>query len=461
MISRTTELNLADSYEFEVIVNFKNNTFAGELTLSPNGVRLEIMGNESLNENFSRDFFYLDEDTVIHARDGNDNFLLYKFKPIRALSKTLSRLDNKGFFKVVFNVAYVIFSPYHLKQNQQFLGFSIRSEQINNLFGTTKISQELLNNQDSGYEFGIETENYTLGYVYDYYYLYDQSKRVQELKPSINVNFFENANNLQNSLIFLKQIRNVFSFLYGSDIQIDQITYFSQGSFGDLDAFLYYPTATKSQNNAANPILTRYVGNQAFANGGKDGFTIDHLANFLSLNEKECSYFEKYLRYKNMTNIEEKFLGFFRILESCVYLRKSYVSDELLIEYLAKVKQLIETDFNDNLKPLNSLTARLKTLNYQKYNTQTCILKFYKSIIPLQTQHWIYAPSDIEHLCKLRNDITHANEYELDNIDKKTKFIEVLTVFCLLELLEVEKSTILSTLQNLAGYRSIVKYDRD
>ena len=52
---------------------------------------------------------------------------------------------------------------------------------------------------------------------------------------------------------------------------------------------------------------------------------------------------------------------------------------------------------------------------------------------------WVYGKSDMEGICKLRNDLTHANELEpgADEIERKAKFIEALLVIRLLVLIGV------------------------
>ncbi len=135
-----------------------------------------------------------------------------------------------------------------------------------------------------------------------------------------------------------------------------------------------------------------------------------------------------------MENPEERFLGYFRILESLCFNKKSYL-DEVLLEKLSnRIKPYLIKVFGDK-KSVTSFLKGLPRYNNSKYNTQKCILDFYLKIPVLLSGTWKLEKSNIGEICKLRNDITHANDYSISDsrLEENVKFIEVLLVFSLFE----------------------------
>ncbi|KWK46719.1 hypothetical protein WT81_24270 [Burkholderia stagnalis] len=69
-------------------------------------------------------------------------------------------------------------------------------------------------------------------------------------------------------------------------------------------------------------------------------------------------------------------------------------------------------------------------------------------------KRWIYDVSDIQEICRLRNDLTHANAVEPDpgDIEKKAKFIEVLLVTRLLIAVGVSVESAAAIAPRLPGH---------
>ncbi|WP_374254994.1 HEPN domain-containing protein [Acinetobacter brisouii] len=134
-----------------------------------------------------------------------------------------------------------------------------------------------------------------------------------------------------------------------------------------------------------------------------------------------------------MKSDEEKFLGYFRLLEKLTYKRKYYVDEAYLENLLKKTKSYLAKKLDVKTKIINDLNNRILQANGSKYNTAKCISDFY-DLVPIEIQGQLsYKKADIPTICKLRNDITHANEYTLDDalLHNYTKFINALLFLAL------------------------------
>ena len=85
--------------------------------------------------------------------------------------------------------------------------------------------------------------------------------------------------------------------------------------------------------------------------------------------------------------------------------------------------------FNDS-KNVKSFLNGIPSYNKSKYNTEKCIQDFFELLPNELSKNWKFTKRDIGDICKLRNDITHANDYYISEIEieEKTKFLEVLLV---------------------------------
>ncbi|MGI2025060.1 HEPN domain-containing protein [Shewanella glacialipiscicola] len=114
--------------------------------------------------------------------------------------------------------------------------------------------------------------------------------------------------------------------------------------------------------------------------------------------------------------------------------------------------------FNDKRNVKNFLKA-IPRLNRSKYNTEKCIADFYDEI-PFEIRNdWRYSKPDLNALCKLRNDITHANDYRIseDDMMSRIKFVEVLLVLALGRSLEISFADLENVIHRYSGYHLLKK----
>ena len=74
---------------------------------------------------------------------------------------------------------------------------------------------------------------------------------------------------------------------------------------------------------------------------------------------------------------------------------------------------------------------RIIKLNTQKMNVSQKFKKIYKTFPTEYTTKWNVEEQDIEKIVKLRNDIVHANVFEVSNqqLEQYSAFLEILIFF--------------------------------
>jgi len=155
-----------------------------------------------------------------------------------------------------------------------------------------------------------------------------------------------------------------------------------------------------------------------------------------------------------MTNTEDRFLGYFRVIESLTRKQKEYLDPEKLNDLLIRSKPFLHKKFKDK-KNVNSFIKGITRYNKSKYNTAKCIQDFYNEIPSATTKYWKYQKHDIQKICQLRNDITHANDYQITNQELYliTCFIELLLIFALALQLGIKP-------ENCAEFVQLTEYHR-
>ncbi|MEZ8094047.1 HEPN domain-containing protein [Photobacterium swingsii] len=116
---------------------------------------------------------------------------------------------------------------------------------------------------------------------------------------------------------------------------------------------------------------------------------------------------------------------------------------------------------NGKKKDVKNLIGRIKKMNGAKYNTDKCISDFYDCLTPELKGGLLYDKQGIQKICKLRNDITHANDYVVSDSDlsKYSSFIEVLLYLALLNKIGIHPEVSSSLAHRLNRFHFVQKFD--
>ncbi len=435
-------LELNKSYKFDVVVEDGKNSFAGKLNLTPEKCTITIMGEQNEERNCTIGWYNTDK---LVCNDLNKKFLLYDLKCNSGRSSAISRYPKPiGYFEITFEVGFVIFFSSNISNYNSFRSICIHSKTICDWIGNTEKQEEIIrsyqrkepifNDLDKLIEFTVDVSGLgrlRVSYNLSIFSLTPEFKSGISFPPSLNI-VFTKGNNAKEIKHTYDRIYNLFAFLTGDELSISRIdigyTYSNYSNTGSL----YYPSRTVGKKFSHNYIFYPLGKNIKYDSIGLPPMPLETINNYFSLSDLDVEYWGKYLKYKRMENVEERFLGFFRILEALCSKKKAYLDEDLLADLCRRIKPYLIKKFKDRSN-VKSFIKGLPRHNRSKYNTEKCIQDFFELIPKELSYAWKFGKKDIGNICKLRNDITHANNYYVSEseIEEKTKFIETLLILSL------------------------------
>ena len=458
-------------YEFNVTVSDQNCNFAARLTLNKKAITIRIMCESTDSRNF--EFFY--KKNMLTCKGINKTFLLHNLTLSKSISRSIDFHPQQiGYFEHEYHAEYLIFIPAAFISNDILItSILLQSETINSWIGNTKTQQDIITAYSNNTDFkelsslsnqlSVTLTDDSCMYIdYDITTHYSISSFSSGLRfpPLLQFCFFSGLKTTDVKSKF-DDIYSLMSFFIGYDFPLERISLHFDEHCIDKDGFLYFPE-----------IKGKYVPphiNYSFFPLGTDlcfnslclpEIPTSAFESFFNLDDTRKGYFNKYLKYRRMLNTEEQFLGYFRILESLCFKSKSYVDQDLLDALIEKSRKYLQIKLKDN-KGTNSFLRGISRYNNSKYNTEKCLQDFYIQIPKTITEKWNHSRSDISDICKLRNDITHANNYYIgdEELSSKTIFIKCLLVMRMSELLGIPVSTLCEVIHRIDGYSRLRKYD--
>jgi len=350
------------------------------------------------------------------------------------------------------------------------LSLSIHSEAIKKWVGNTEKQEEIIrsyHNKEPIFdspekltEFGQEMPNYGGVYVGYNLSMHSSSPGFSSgicFPPSISL-VFENPISINASYCKYLEIYSLLALFNGNDFAVDLIEVkFGSSSFSQAGT-IYFPTTNNIPRHDQGYPLFPLGKNIRFDSLGLPELPLESFNYYFSLPDKKRGYFKKLLTYQRMDNPEERFLGFFRILESLCFKKKFFLDEDVLEDLSKRIKPYLVKRFNDK-KSVASFLKGIPRYNGSKYNTEKCIQDFYVKVPVEISKNWTVQKSDIGSICSLRNDITHANDYyvSVHEVEEKSKFVEVLLILALFESINIDLSVSSRIIDRLSGYHLVTK----
>ncbi|MEN8169739.1 MAG: HEPN domain-containing protein [Pseudomonadota bacterium] len=459
-------LELLETYEFNVIVEDGKERFAGKLNLAPEKTTITIMGEQHNERKCSIGWDNLSQLT---CTDINKKFFLYDLRLCRARNSSISRHPKSiGYFEAVFEVGFVVFCPFDVYEDNFVESINIHSEAINDWVGNTVTQENILSyyrNKKPLFNYAGALDEFVVGIdgVGTLGVPYNLSMHVSSLDfksgilfpPSLLMHFNRCVDAEEMKRLYDK-IYNLISFLVGNDVLVSKVDIGCGGLRFSNSGSLYYSSRSFRPKYNDGVTLFPLGKDLRFDSLGLPSMPLGIFNNYFSLSDTEIEYWGKYLKYKRMNNVEERFLGYFRLLEALVFKQKSYLDEAVLANLCEKSKAYLIRKFDDE-KNVKRFLRGVPRYNKSKYNTEKCIQDFYE-LMPVElSSKWKFKKCDIGGMCKLRNDITHANEYyeSEGEIEGKTKFIESLLVLALCLKLGVDLKVSVEFIYRISGYQLI------
>lgn len=437
------KIELSESYQYFVTVGVGGVSFAGELSLTPSKIVFRFGGDTSSNRSY--DYTGIKIDTI-ECKSFNRNFILFGLHEISLRSQHLpGNPEPMGSFEVSYEVGHVIICPLSLDR-ESINSVQIHSSTFSNWLGYTTTQQNILDshgyairNSDAGETVSICEFACSIKGVGELYQRYNVKEFFSLAAYSAGLTFPPSLNIASNESMrvadifdLYNKVYNLFSVFHGDELLVECVELCFQDKLPRCSGFLYYPTIKDGVRFSRTFSLFPLGKNLKFDTQGLPQLSEVSFENYFNLPSKNQEYWGKYVKYRRMKNIEERFLGYFRLLEALTYTTRSYLDGEKLKSICKTLKPVLIKHFEDKIA-VNKFMARLPRLNNSKYNTEACMREFYGAI-PEQAKKMLKLnDSHIESICRLRNDISHANDYYVseDDLRDKCYFVESLLIFAM------------------------------
>lgn len=457
-------LNLGKTYSYPVSVRDMDKLFAGKLTLSPDRCTLRVMGERSTSYDFS-------QSTKIECSAFNMNFLLFELSIHGHNSQCLqSAVDEQvAYFEYEFEVGFVVCFEGHFHSFDDAIGFCVKSEMTKKWIGYTELQQELVekyhtrtlntNPMSDSMEFNQILKGYgqlRLFYHFQSHHNVYEFSSGLNFPPKLDIQF-DSSVSMSDLHFEYKKFYHLMTLLIGSDFKVNEVTVTSGRQTFPSNISVYFPTTNRTHERDY-PVFPLGL-NLKFNDRDLPEFPLEAFSNYYLLDEKERIIFTRYLRYQRMKSDEERFLGFFRLLESLTTKSSTYVEPESLEAFLKESKACIlgKLKGKGTSKDIKKLISRIDRLNTMKYNTSKCIEDFLKKLPDETKASIVVTDVDVQDIVNLRNKITHADAYTIDDreLEKYTSFINALLYLALLERIGIHPELGSKVVYRLDGYHHI------
>ncbi|PTP20224.1 hypothetical protein CWO07_24240 [Vibrio splendidus] len=456
-------LNLNTVYEHNVIVNDGDDVFFGKLTLSPEKCILKVMSERRPSLGFS-------ESTVIECSDQNKRFVLYVRDNIfeRGLSLKSYLKGDTSFLEYVFEIAFAVCFEGGVCSTAKVSGLTMDFDKLKTWVGYTKTQQNLME-AGRGNAFNVQNKEFNqvlegYGQLELYYEVqthgdHSQFSSGMVFPPKLSLHY-DKVIEVKGAYSEYKKLYELLTNFMGSDFQVESVELImSRDNYSTTS--LYFPLS--QQTYERDYLLFPLSKNLRYPDRSIPELPLASFSNYFQLPEGEREVFSKYLSYQRMQINEERFLGYFRLLERLTLKKKAYVDqgslEELLNEYKPDIVEKLK-NCGANRSDVENLMSRVKGLNKLKYNTLKCILDFYKTLPSDLTDGLSLKQDEIKDICALRNDITHANPYTIKEADLKryTAFINMLLYLALLKKIGIHTEIGSEIVHHLNGFHLIREF---
>ena len=466
-----SELNLEESYDFPVVIASGADRFAGELSLTPRKLSLRVMGERTDERRYQLPM----SSDLLACEASNGYFILVGVEFRSGGWRMIEHYPKpRSFFEDHFEVEHALYLTTNAggrPDEIRFFGLELQANAIAEWVGNTKKQEQILAEYERGgplfgdpsllYEFvAVLGSEDRLGVVYNLstFYSSPEFKAGVTFPPSLNA-FFASSKTPAQALSFFYELYALFAFLIGDELDLKKILLSYTGVAGlQRKASVYCPRERTPGRRRDPYVLFPLSRNLRFDTQRLLPVPLELFNAYFALDAPARKRFDKYVRYRRLQNVEERFLGYFRLLEALCHSRETYFDEGALVSLARRAKPYLTKKFGD-AKAVRSFIRHLPWFNTLRHTTEKRIGDFFETIPTTESERWKFERGDLAAVCKLRNDITHANHYAVKaaRVEEMAYLIEVLLVLKFLLQLGVEMSQGLEVVRRLPRYRWILK----
>lgn len=455
MFDKFTELELNKEYFFNVVYREGDSGYAGTLHLTPELIKFKVVSERS---------FKLSWDAIEATCEDHGNvFILKGLYATASKSAVINYTPHVGINEIEFTVETVFFCPGGAPEDGKFDSLDVFSTTVNEWVGYTATQDKIF---EASYkrekieqlliEFSAtanESEN--LGVQYNG--VYRQSHLLYEqgftFTPSLFYQFGLKENAINPFSVYMR-IYNLIAFLTGTEPSVQIIT-LSYVLYGYSRKGSLYCVKTNSQAKKNDTFAMFPLGKDLkLEDWGIAPFPLSSFALYFDPSSELPDLLHKYVKYRNMGNAEDRLLGYFRLLEKHCYNKRYYLPEDLFVCFSRISKAWVKANSSLTTKQVKSFEGGLKRFNGQKYNTEKCVTDFLHSLPGPIQKGLAVTPELLKEICTLRNNITHANNYQIEEnrLHALTAHIHHLLIFAILDKLGVVLADVANLTDRLRNY---------
>ncbi|WP_244861886.1 HEPN domain-containing protein [Pseudomonas sp. Ost2] len=462
------KINLNKDYEFRVSVEGSVGSFSAVLKLSQNAISIRISGDQVGLRMWGDAKWELES---LECAGNGWNYLLFDLHCAKSGSYIVGEMPGNAIhFEIEYTAKYAVISRQAVL-DMDFRSIHLYSPSLAKWVGYTEKQQEIIEDQVSGSRVGLVSnfDNFdTTEFCIDdedggqIALNYNIKANASPFEFEVGIRFplsfcvFKNCQiNPVDTLALYQKCYSLLSLLHGQELVMDRIELWEDDAKNG-EAFIYYPKPAPTSNDYTSYSWYPLGHKLRFNDLGLSPFPLESISKYFSESYEFSEKWAKYLKYRRMSSVEERFLGYFRLLESLTKKTKSFLDPDLLSVQVERVEKLMIKIFGCR-KEVKSFLRGVGRYNETKYNTEKCMIDFYKKLPVKVVGGWRLKQESIKSICKLRNDISHANDYfeTDDEILAKCTFVESLLMVSLLETVGVSISSSSSLIFRMPGAHNL------
>jgi hypothetical protein len=469
MFTEVKELLLSETYSFDVLVRSVDQTFAADLRISPEIVTLRIMGETDSTRKLELDSWKIDE---LRCSGLRDSFLLLGLSLIEGGWRSVGP-NNRNYFENTYEVRelFHLHSGNGIATNTQVWRINLHSPSITQWLGHTRLQHEVigyyhegtLHSQPHGFniELACKTDEGTALVVsYDIRDGYSISEFQSHMSfLPLAGEEFASMRDLSSVPQRIGDLLAIFSFICGGPLTLDRIAFVPYSSSLGATGSYYRKGLGRETRREHRPILIPFDTLPSIESEAQAVSWGRTFGSYFQNTSDLRHFFSQYLKYRALDSTEERFLGFFRLLEKLTFQTATFVDADKLATLLRRAKPLLTRYLGDEAGA-KSLLRRVPQLNQSKYNTEKCIATLLNRLPEDMVSNWRLTAPDLASVCKLRNDMVHANNHQIaeDEMLSMMVFVELLLTAALAERISIPVEQCKNYLPRHQHYSHIAKH---
>lgn len=390
-------------------ITIDNEDYAAELKITNTGMEIRFF---DFNSKMTRDFSSLITlETAVFYGDG----LYFRLLGMELSESSFRWLGQTNSFNdYTFSAKGLLYSRTNLNYIEHYQALSFYSNGISHWIGNTLKINKIINDslvsklpeQEDLVEFEREIENVgTLGGYYSYKYggLDGIHTVGMSVIPHVTLHF-EKPVNLNGLLENYIDLYMMMRFLIGKQLDFTSVKIHLEKRSNNRDINLYLPEKNNVGSNLHNGMSFSY--SSGYHDYSERDFPLHIFDNYFCIENKETNLLlKKFMNYSLIDSDEEKFLGFYRILERATFKQSFYVDENELSILLERAKGIFQKKFKD--LSVSKFKRAILRANKSRENTETCIRYYIKSMPQEFVARLGLDKIKIDELCKVRNSMTH------------------------------------------------------